>query len=189
MRFSPPLQKSVILAFSGGKDSIACAHFLKFRCRKEVTLLHVNNKLPGDDWIALRVKTFADRFGFPIIIEESESKPTEIDCREARISVFKKYKSVVICHHNDDVVENYLYNVFRGHSNYIPLRRETYYGDCLVLRPFLKVKGKDIENYLKTNGLKNWIVEDPLSKDSTRGWMRSVLIPVIERKFNIKGLF
>lgn len=189
MRYSPPLDGELNLAFSCGKDSIACSHFLRFKCRKKITLIHVNNKLPGDDWIELRAKSYADKFGFEFhAITSVSNSDKETDCREARIAAFKQYKSVVVCHHLGDVVENYLFNVFSGVPHYTPIRQVSQYGETDIIRPFLRVHPEEIQSYLDLNKLNNWIVQDPLSKNSTRGFFRDELLPVIKKKYNLFGV-
>lgn len=182
MRFVLHLPKDIVIGFSGGKDSIAVAHFLKFRFRRNVTLVHVNNKLPGDDWIATRAAAFADNFGFDFGVIESPAEPTELSCRQARIRAFQGYKQVILAHHLSDAVESYLRRVcFTGNPGHQPILFRSKWNDTEVLRPFLTTSQKEIQDYLTRNNLRHWIVKDHLSVGSDRHWMRQNLAPAIER--------
>lgn len=181
MRFVLHLPKDIVIGFSGGKDSIAVAHFLKFRFRRNVTLVHVNNKLPGDDWIATRAAAFADNFGFDFGVIESPAEPTELSCRQARIRAFQGYKQVILAHHLSDAIESYLRKCFTGNPDYQPIPFKSRWDNTEVLRPFLTTPQSEIQTYLTKNRLHNWIAQDHLSVGSDRYWMRKNLTPAIER--------
>lgn len=188
MRYNLPLYTNLNVGFSCGKDSIACAHFLKFKCYKDVTLIHFNNQLDGDEVIAQGCRDFAENYGFKFIEIVAPAEPNEVSCREARMMATQRVgiKELILCHHLGDCVENYLRNVFSGKPDYAPMKMVTNWGECKIVRPFLKERNSNIIRYNEENDLHRWIKDDPISKQSRRYWMRTKLLPVIEENYNLE---
>jgi tRNA(Ile)-lysidine synthase TilS/MesJ len=181
---------NVMLACSGGVDSIAGSHFLISHLRKriEFTILHINNHLHTDEEAADRVYDFARSVGVPAIIRSApvnESNGIEASCREARFKIYQEIGgTIILFHHLDDAVESYLMNCFRGKHSFIPMPQATPIEDGTLIRPFIPYTSKtDFVSYAAKHDLRQWVTVDPLNAKSRRGWIRSTLLPTIEQEY------
>ena len=117
----------------------------------------------------------------------------EVAGREARYAFFAKTAErrncsmIFIAHHADDLVETFLINLFRGSGTAglsamqeISARRIGSI-DLTIVRPFLCVWRKEIENYVREHRLR--FHEDASNKNLTplRNRIRHRIIPYLER--------
>lgn len=182
------------IALSGGVDSIAATHFLFNNFNNfNLKIIHINHNYIVEDLdIAKSVGAFCNQYGYPLININTECKDSngkEADCREARIKSFSQLENanVILAHHLDDAVESYLMNCFKGDSEYLPLPFKTdLNNNTQVVRPFLQNRKVDFIAYCENNNLMQFVYDDPLNKESRRGWIREKLLPVIEEQY--KGL-
>jgi tRNA(Ile)-lysidine synthetase-like protein len=182
--FSPSIRSGYWIAFSGGKDSIAMAHRLRVfgHCKG---LLHFNHGLECDDQIEREAVVAAQRIGMPIVVGRGEvntenQQSLEAACREARYEWIESQSpgNVVVCHHLGDAAEQYFLNLFKGCPEYVPIKEMSQRrGNTVIIRPFIRTPSKDVENYLRSNGLHSLVADDPLNKDlrKLRNRARSVL--------------
>jgi tRNA(Ile)-lysidine synthase len=118
---------------------------------------------------------------------------TEAAAREARYVFFakvarrKKCRTIFVAHHADDLVETFLINLFRGAGNAglagireISTRRIDG-ADLTILRPFLSVWRKEIDDYVSEHRLR--FREDATNKNLTplRNRIRHRIIPYLEK--------
>lgn len=175
-----------VFAVSGGLDSICASHIMRFRID---AIYHFNHKLrPQNDAMARSVERYAKVLGISLISEENRSTlQTEAEFRHARLNaIFSNRQNVELytAHHLDDAVESYLLNCFRGHPEYIPIPKETDFGNGnKIIHEFLTKDKKYFQDYALRKGLLEYVVEDEtnvLTKGSRRNWIRNSLIPEIE---------
>lgn len=171
------IPNKVCLAFSGGVDSLAVAHFLK-RGRKNVTLLHFNHGCQYSDEIQRQCEEKADQLGLDIIVDylgdEVPDKKQSLEdyWRRRRYRFLRNYanfvdQKVITSHHLNDAVETWLWSSLHGESKLIP------YNDGTVIRPFIITEKQDFIDYANKNGLT--AVDDPFNREEhlIRNYMRA----------------
>lgn len=199
---SLPLDQSharVLIAVSGGSDSVALAHLLARYGRKIVTrpralrLIHVNHGWRGEesDADAAFVRSLSRQLGCAFSLMKArkpsgEKESWEKLARTQRKRYFKqmaeKYRAVILtAHHADDVAETLLWRILTGQG-------ESHAGGIAVrhgheLRPALTLRKKDLKNYLKEEGVE-WR-EDSTNQGGRflRSRLRQELMPILEHIF------
>ncbi len=193
-----PLDSHILIATSGGSDSIALAHLLirygrRIAAKERLTLLHINHGWRGEesDVDEELVTRYAQDWGVPLIAHRLKpslkSKGSlEDQARNARKTVFaqeaEKCDAVVItAHHAEDLAETLLWRLFTGaaktHGGGIAYR------DGCELRPLLQVRKRTLQAYLQEEEV-SWR-EDKTNHQGRflRSKMRQELLPVIEKLF------
>lgn len=172
---------NITLAFSGGIDSLAIAHFLK-RGGRNVTLAHFNHGCEVSDRIETDCHKLATRLNLPIIIKKIDNAnippgaSIENYWRQNRYRWLRSLNETVITgHHLNDAVETWLWSSCHGEGKLIPFESGN------IIRPFVLTEKKDFQNYCKNNDLDE--VEDECNNDLSlmRNYMRKELIPVIKK--------
>lgn len=153
----------VLLAVSGGIDSVVLAHLFKSSNLK-FGIAHCNFQLRGidSDNDAVFVKQLALDLDVPFYVKKFETKEhavangvsTQMAARELRYNWFHalletfSYNKIAVAHHKNDNVETLIHNLTRGTSiaglrGILPV-----FGK--VIRPLLGVSRKELEQYAKT---------------------------------------
>lgn len=174
------IPRKINLAFSGGVDSLAAAHFLK-RGKHDLTLLHFNHGCQYSDEIERQCRERAESLSVPIIVgrmpEGSPNKGQSLEdfWRRARYRFLRSFpEQFITCHHLDDAIESSIMSLLNnGVSTLIPVK------DDKVLRPFLITKKSELQSYAKRHGLIE--VPDPYNEDlrRQRNYIRKNVIPHI----------
>ncbi len=198
---------SILLAVSGGPDSVAMLDFFAGQARAmrlRLCVCHVNHKLRGKaaDADAAFVRKLGGEYGLETFILSADVKRLakksgtgiEHAARGARYGLLAetalkhKCRLVATAHHSDDHAETILLNLLRGTEPRgllgIPVRRPLCRGKFKVdlIRPMLAVSRKDIEAYIKANDLRSR--KDHTNEDEhyRRNWIRKTLLPLLEKK-------
>ena len=172
--------KKVVLACSGGRDSMSVLEFL-LRGRREVTLAYFNHNTEHGQAAEEFLHKFCDRQKLPLVCgrykhHNKDAKPTEAMWREQRYEFLSKIGDpIVTAHHLDDVVEWWVFSSMRGKPSLMPIERE----DVQVVRPFLLTRQKE----LHTKFSEYTHIEDPTNAqtDYTRNYIRHELVPRIAK--------
>ena len=189
--------KKLLVAFSGGKDSLTLLHYLfvyKSLMGWEITACHVNHNLRGQE--SLRDAGFCQNWCFdreiPFIgtsIDVSSalkdlSRGVEYAARvcryrslkEARVSSGCGY--ILTAHTSDDRLESFFIDLMTGASLFTIGGADTARG--YLLRPLLGFSCANVEEYLKRNALSP--VYDGSNDDERyyRNLVRRKVIPVIK---------
>lgn len=202
----------VVVAVSGGADSVALAHALvALRAqlpareieRGKLILAHFNHRLreSQSDEDQRFVERMAETLGCESKIEAApsnwqhrsrEGRGLEGAARTLRYSYLRRVATsvearyVVTAHHQDDLVETVLLRLFRGTGvgglAGISASRELCHGVGLV-RPLLGVSRDEIRDYLQAENLE--FREDLSNNDPryTRNRMRNRVLPLLRREF------
>ncbi|TYT74552.1 tRNA lysidine(34) synthetase TilS [Desulfobotulus mexicanus] len=192
-------EDSILIAVSGGADSMALLHGLadlKNLHGAFMGVAHLNHSLrPEADEEESFVADQAAQLGIPFhshkvsLHREYPGLGCEEAGRMARYNFFnflmktKKYTRIATAHHAGDRTEQILMNLIRGCGpdglGGIPAIRDGY-----VVRPLIDMERKEIISYLKDKGL-SW-KEDPSNTDTRflRNRIRHQLIPLLENNFN-----
>ena len=189
--------KKIVLAVSGGLDSVVLLDLLKelsFPCRLKLSVLHIHHGLSPKK----KIKTYRDetkQFVFQLSSSYeldffSPEPPKEIlqseeDFRKFRHFCFKKIlrqkqASLALGHNRDDLLETRLIKLVRGCGEEglkgMKIWEPPYF------RPLLHFSRKEIQKYALYRKLK-W-KEDPSNKDNNylRNWMRNKWLPQLDNK-------
>jgi tRNA(Ile)-lysidine synthase len=174
---------------SGGVDSIAAAHWLKYVYRKDFDVLHFNHNVQNANHeMEDSVRRFCSDFGLncvSIFNTQGGSNWTEASLREWRLSHMRELcGSYVTGHHLNDAVENYLTNCLSGTPEYKPISELTNFPTFSIYHPFLTTTKAEMISYVERMKLLEYIVTDPTNDDTKyrRNWVRNIIIPEIDKR-------
>jgi len=171
-RFLVKVPNKVGIAFSGGVDSLAVAHFLK-KGKKDITLYHFNHGCEYSADIEYKCREAAEKLSLPIIVSgydgsRLKGQSLEDAWRRARYRFLRSFdETIITAHHLDDAVETHVWSSLHGESKLIPVVSGN------IIRPFLTTEKTVFENHCKINNLE--VVEDEMNKDMhlMRNYMRA----------------
>lgn len=190
---------AIIVAVSGGPDSITLLHIL-YKMRKSFNLklfvAHINHQIRKEaNSDEEYVKIFCENKEIPffstrINIEEIAKKEkigTELAGRKARYDFFEETlnktnaNKIAIAHNANDNAETVFMNLLRGSSRLrgIKPQRENKY-----IRPLIECTRKEIEDYCEKEKLEPRIDITNMENIYTRNKIRNLLIPYIQKEFN-----
>ena len=202
LRQFPP-DSRYLIAVSGGRDSVALLHWLITLGYGRLVVCHLNHRLRGrsSDADARFVKKLAGDscvdFAFRAIDVSALAKKRKMSIetagREARYAFFaetahrRKCKTIFVAHHADDLVETFLINLFRGAgsaglSAMREISKRRIDGvDLTIVRPFLCVRRKEIDDYIGEHRLA--FRDDASNQNLTplRNRIRHRVIPYLEK--------
>ena len=188
-----PLNARIIVALSGGADSVALLrilHTLGYDCEAA----HCNFHLRGieSDRDEMFVRKLCKTMRIPLhtidfateqyAIEKKIS--IEMAARELRYQWFAEIKEktkadvIAVAHHQDDSVETVLLNLIRGTgiNGLLGIRPKN--GD--IVRPLLCISRKEITDYLQNAGQEYMTDSTNLQDEYTRNKIRLNLLPLMQ---------
>ncbi len=195
-------KQTVLIALSGGADSVALLHFACALGKKKqfkVCACHINHNLRStakrDENL---VKKLCGELNIPLIIKrvsvktlaKKEKLSLEHAARKLRYKALEdaaekfKCKVVAFAHHADDNVETFFLNILRGTQlkglGGIPAVRPL--GELKIIRPFLCLTKKEILEYCGYHNLPFENDETNFDDVYTRNFIRLNLLPMLEEK-------
>lgn len=193
--------EKVLVALSGGPDSVFLLHFLnkfKKKFKIEIGAAHINHLLRGKDSERDEqfCKAICDELSIPIYVHcqniKVYSKKNKISLeaagRKIRYNFFEKiskvngYDKIVTAHNADDNTETVLLNLIKGTGlkgiSGIPVKRNN------IVRPILSLSKKEILDYLEKNKFEYRIDESNLSNDFERNFLRNEIVPLLQKNLN-----
>jgi len=188
---SPAPGERVVVAVSGGVDSLVLLHLLRFAVPVSDLALHVahfdHRMRTGSAADARWVGGLARTWGLPVTVGSAETVPSgEEEARDARYAFLDRVRSetgaawLLTAHHADDQAETVLFRIFRGTGIRglagIPERRSPG-----VLRPLLPFWRHEIVDYAARVRIHPRI--DPSNRDVAfaRNRLRHEVIPNLEQ--------
>lgn len=198
----------VIVAVSGGPDSVALLYILD-SIKKEYSLYlhiaHLDHSLRKESTCdRLFVQGLAKKLRIPVTCEKVDrtffKKKGSLEelARQVRYDFLfrlaQKFKATKIAlgHTKDDQAETVLMRIIRGSGlcglqGIIPLRKIK---DFIIIRPLIEIERKEIERFLKAKLIKFRL--DKSNKDLIyfRNRIRNKIIPFLQKEYNpnIKGI-
>ncbi|HWO89903.1 MAG TPA: tRNA lysidine(34) synthetase TilS [Gemmatimonadales bacterium] len=183
-----------VLAVSGGADSLALLDLFAALAPEfalELVVAHADHGIhPASGLVASEVERLSrGRYGLEVIagrlgLGEGTSETT---AREARYRFLRRAQREVqarwllTAHHRDDQIETVLLRVLRG-SAPVGLAGIREAGPRGLLRPLLPFTRAELVGHVRSRGLDPH--EDPANSDPThlRSWLRTLVLPVLERR-------
>jgi tRNA(Ile)-lysidine synthase len=181
-----PVGSKLLLAVSGGVDSVTMLHLLdnlKDVYGWKLAVAHYNHGVrPDATKDALLVGKLAEEYGLPYYIGKYEyTDYSEAALRKARYGFLEElrkdigYDYVVTAHHNNDLIETAIFNTIRGADREGMVALKPRRGN--ILRPLLNFSKPEIIVFANLQNL-------PYREDSTnsdlsysRNFVRNVLVP------------
>jgi tRNA(Ile)-lysidine synthase len=185
--------ENLAVAVSGGPDSLALAFLAKCYSlinKTKVKYFIVDHKLRKES--SLEAKTIKDILK-KIDIEskiltwngKKPSKNIQALARDKRYSLManeckkNNIKFLLVGHHSDDVLENFLIRIIRGSglNGLVSFNKKTKFKDCdlKIIRPLLDLEKKDL--ILVSKKVFNFFIKDPsnINRDYKRTRIRNIL--------------
>lgn len=193
---------SILVALSGGPDSVCLLHILYSLSKKMNIFLyaaHVNHCLRGEE--AIKDEKYAEelcrRLNIPFYCKRVDIKSiskergvsTELAGRDERYKFFDELKEklsinkIAIAHNANDQAETLIMRIIRGTGlegliGIKPIR------DSVYIRPILCLTRKEIEQYCNEQNLNPRIDQTNYEEIYSRNKIRLKAIPFIEENFN-----
>lgn len=198
-----------LVGVSGGRDSVALLHWLLSLGYRNLVVCHLDHGLRGrasraDARFVEKLATRSDLL-FETQAEDVRSCATkhrisiETAARAARYQFFaevsrrRRCDTIFLAHHADDLVETFLFNLFRGAglAGLTSLRETSKHRigrtRLSVVRPLLSVWRSEIDAYVDAHRLA--FREDATNREptsSSRNRIRHSVIPYLERTLSRK---
>ena len=190
--------EKVIVAVSGGPDSISLLDILKKINKYELIAVHVNHcirdEATEDEFFVKcyceknKIKFYSKRIDV-INYANNNKMGLEEAGRKLRYEffeeIFKKENAnkIAIAHNKNDKAETIIMNAMRGTGisglKGIDAKRENKY-----IRPLIECEREEIEKYCEEQNLKPRIDKTNFNNEYTRNKIRNVVLPYIKKEFN-----
>ena len=197
----------LLVAVSGGSDSMALIHFLYTNIERfknenninyEIAVAHVNHMLRDESveetkyvekyCLNKNIRFFKTYIDINKISKE-KNIGTEECARNLRYNFFNEicnsegYNKIVLAHNKNDNVETIMLNILRGSG--IKGLCGIEYNFKNLIRPLIEINKDEINKYCDDNNVKYYIDESNLENIYTRNKVRNQLLPYIKKDFNI----
>ncbi|HCR85971.1 MAG TPA: tRNA lysidine(34) synthetase TilS [Alphaproteobacteria bacterium] len=194
------LSKKLIVATSGGIDSLALSLMLKEQGADFISVIVDHKYRENSSAEALAVKKLLRKHGIDSVIltykGKKPEKNIEEELRNIRYSLLfdyakkNKVNKIFTAHHLDDNIETFLMRLSRGSGvkGLAVMQSETSFGDIKIIRPLLGVSKLELKEYLQKRKVK-WF-EDETNKDTklTRNNLRKILSELSDYEILKKNL-
>ena len=173
-----PLPKEIVVALSGGVDSVAITDFLSHKHKVGCAFFHHGTE--NSERALQFVANFCTEQNLPLMIGMiKNSKPKELSMEEHwrneryafLDSIGNSLGPVITGHHLDDCVETYLWSAMHGQAKVIPAKRNN------IVRPFLTTNKNEFTKWCEQKSI-SWCHDN--SNDDTkymRNYVRTQLMP------------
>jgi tRNA(Ile)-lysidine synthase len=183
----------VLLAVSGGKDSMVMLHLFK-QAWYSIGVAHCNFQLRGDesDGDERLVQAYCQQYNIPFFLKRFEIQSyadeqklsVQMAARELRYAWFEEvmdqeqYTKLATAHHLNDSIETVLLNWIKGSSAYgltgIPVKNEA------IIRPLLFATRDEIDTYAAAHRLQWREDSSNLTIDYQRNFIRHKVVPLMK---------
>lgn len=180
--------KKVLIAVSGGVDSMNLLHFLhafKDDLSIDIAIVHINHRqrIESDQEEAY-LKSWAEEHDIPIYIKHFSGIFSENNARQFRYAFFKEimvtyaYDTLVTAHHQDDQVETIFMRIIRGNllRHLSSIKKVQDFGPGLLIRPFLNISKNELPNIFHFEDSSNQ------ENDYFRNRIRNQYLPELENE-------
>ena len=173
------IPRKIILACSGGPDSMAVLDFL-IRGKKNVRVAHFDHGTEHGKEAKNFLTKYCDKRGIPIEVGtiSREEKPNnnswEEWWRNCRYSFFNSLscdEPIITCHNLNDVAEWWIFTSLNGNPRLIP------YQNGRVFRPFLTTEKNSLTNWCDRKNVPYMIDPSNLEERFARSRIRNLIMP------------
>ena len=186
--------KKIVVALSGGIDSVVLLHFLNKYYPGNVRAVHINHNLSkfSQEWGAFCAGLCnANKIEYKDIhINLESSSNIEENARKKRYlsltSELRVNETLCTAHHQEDQAETFLLQLFRGSgvAGLSSMPKIKNIDDSELYRPFLNISKQKILDYASKNHLE-WIEDDSnLDTNFKRNLLRIEFLPKLSSAFN-----
>lgn len=184
----------VIVALSGGADSVALLHILH-KLGFDILAVHCNFHLRGEESMRDQyfAKTLCKRLGITIKIIDFDTEEharknkisIEMAARELRYTAFEQIRAeeraaaIAVAHHRNDSAETLLLNLMRGCG--IKGLHGIRPKNGFIIRPLLTTDREEILKYLENEHEEYVTDSSNLKTDYTRNKVRLELLPIMSQ--------
>ncbi|MFH1847253.1 MAG: tRNA lysidine(34) synthetase TilS [Candidatus Omnitrophota bacterium] len=196
----------VLVAVSGGKDSLALLKILNLRKKwlpidYALTAIHITTDYDDRPEVDKeKLKSFFEEMNCEYIFKKIEivkkNKLNRQDCFwcswNRRKAIFeeagkKGFRKVAMGHHKDDIAETILMNMlFKGELSSINPVQDLFEGKIRIIRPLVFLEEKDIRRYVDETELPEIKSRCPRDKTSKRALIKGMLRSLSLEDQNIK---
>ena len=188
-------KKSILIALSGGKDSMTLLHLLlnlKVEYKLNLSIAYINHNLRGkdSDKEKIFVTEYINKIGLPLYTftikkeywKNLKNESIEMAARKCRYDFFNKIANennidyIATAHNFNDKIETFFLNIFRagGTDTFksIPMKNKK------IIRPLVTITRDEIDEYIIKNSIP--FIEDSTNKKNTykRNKIRNKLLPI-----------
>lgn len=184
----------ILVALSGGADSVALLRMMLNEGKHTLEALHCNFQLRGEE--SKRDEQFVtelcERLNVPLHVKHFDTLfyakdngiSTEMAARELRYKWFEEMREhlnadyIAVAHHQEDQAETILLNLVRGTGlrGLAGMKAENRY----IIRPLLDKSKREILDYLQSIG-QNYVTDSTnLLRDAQRNQIRLDVIPLLK---------
>lgn len=197
----------VIVAVSGGKDSLALLHLLEKRKKRlpiDYTVMAVHIGTDYDTRAGFKKKELTKYFnsvGCEYIFKEIKiaetNKQKKQDCfwcswnrRKVLFETAEEtgFSKIAFGHHKDDAVETFLMNMFwKAELSGMNPVQSLFGGEITIIRPLILLEEKDVASYARLKELPELKSDCPRNKDSKRAFIRRVIKQLEKENPDVKN--
>jgi len=167
-QFNRPITSHILIAVSGGADSVALATLLarygnNIIPKENISLFHVNHHLRGSasDLDESLVRGLGAKLSLNVIVEHLD--PNEVGKNESLEGFLRTKRKVLFrawakensglvftAHHADDLAETVLWRLLTGNTQ--SHLGGIFFNDDGIIRPLLRINKSELEAFLKEEG-------------------------------------
>lgn len=184
--------KPVVIALSGGVDSMALFYLLK-NAGYSLVIAHVNHHKREQSIIEeqhIRTLALENNFKIEVLDYYHEKNNFQAEAHNKRYNFFydlaKKYNCscIITAHHYIDNLETILMNIIRGSNiyGYAGIKECTYYNDMPIIRPLITVDKKELYKYAEENNITYFEDSSNQSDEYLRNRIRHHVIPLLQQE-------
>lgn len=188
--------EKVIVAFSGGADSMALLNVLVslgYDCRAAHCNFHLRGEESNRDMrhalsVAKQLGVECDVIDFDVESYQKEHGVSlEMACRELRYEWFEKLRTkyspavIAVAHHRNDNIETMLLNLLRGTGIAGLCGMKPRHDN--IIRPMLECTRKEVEDYLARFNIEYVTDSTNFENDVKRNKLRNLVLPEIYALF------
>ncbi len=196
----------ILVAVSGGKDSLTMLHLLKARQNWspvyfEIKVAHIKPDMScGTGCPEAEMKNLLERIGVPFYLRDiqvlnDEQRTNCFWCswnrRKALFELAEEAgcNKIALGHHKDDIIETILLNLFyKGEISTMQPRQVMFKGQCVLIRPLCYVEEYMTRKFAQENGFPSHRSECAFGQNTKRQKMKQLILDLQKdtRGTNIK---
>ena len=192
-----PKQATILIAISGGQDSLCLGKILldlQSKWSWKIAIAHCDHHWQSDEGMAEHVQQIASNWQIPFYLQEAQAlKETEAAARKWRYQALVEiarehsFNYIVTGHTKSDRAETFLYNLIRGAGadgiSSLSWQRSLT-NKIQLVRPALNISRQETLEFCQQFQLPIWFDAVNNNKKYARNRIRGDLIPYLKSNFN-----